>query len=101
NLFFKKGRRGAAPNPRCRARRIITAPVGRFFPHSIKLEKTSLKGSQLAGDLSFFKVGDSPPKFISRKERKEMKDGWRAGVRKPIGINLRGSNYCLICLSVL
>ena len=30
NLFFKKGRRGAAPSPRCRARRIITAPVGRL-----------------------------------------------------------------------
>ena len=29
NLFFKKGRRGAAPSPRYRARCIITAPVGR------------------------------------------------------------------------
>ncbi len=39
NLFFKKGRRGAAPNPRYRARRVIIAPVGRFFPLYFNLKK--------------------------------------------------------------
>ncbi len=36
NLFFKKG-----------------------FPLLIKLEKTSLKGSQLAGDRKFFQIGET------------------------------------------
>ncbi|MBQ3349404.1 MAG: hypothetical protein IJG38_03310, partial [Thermoguttaceae bacterium] len=54
NLFFKKG-----------------------FPLLIKLEKTSLKGSQLAGDLSFFNADFVRKKFSrkERKERKEMKGG--------------------------
>ena len=41
------------------------------------IEKTSLKGSQLAGDLSFFNADFVRKKFSrkERKERKEMKGG--------------------------
>ena len=51
NLFFKKG-----------------------FPLLIKLEKTSLKGSQLAGDLSFFKLGEARRRDFNHKEHKEHKE---------------------------
>ena len=46
------------------------------------LEKTSLKGSQLAGDLSFFNADEVRRNFSCkvRKERKEMKGG--NGVRE-------------------
>ena len=47
NLFFKKG-----------------------FPLLIKLEKTSLKGSQLAGDRKFFQASEARQRILSRKEMK-------------------------------
>ena len=43
---------------RAAARLPITAPVGRLRFPNIKLEKTSLKGSLLAGDRKFFQVGE-------------------------------------------
>ena len=79
-VFWKGEVRSRTGDPRFRARRITTAPDGRFvisltkvfwkgefegknlffkkgFPLLIKLEKTSLKGRQLAGDRKFFQGG--------------------------------------------
>ncbi|MBR5709719.1 MAG: hypothetical protein IKX40_03095 [Thermoguttaceae bacterium] len=51
NLFFKKG-----------------------FPLLIKLEKTSLTGSQLAGDRKFFQFGgEAPPNNLTTKNTKNTK----------------------------